>query len=90
MTNQNKRPFLLAGIILVVILLTLIILLFLYLSGKSGSSDIIVLDGLFEEWQFREPVYTDPEGDNLGDSIDFTSIYIDNDQDLPLPEFRSK
>ena len=61
MTNQNKRPFLLAGIILVVILLTLTILLFLYLSGNSGPSDIIVLDGLFEEWHFREPVYTDPE-----------------------------
>ena len=81
MTNQKKRPFLLAGIILAVVLLTLTIFLFLYLSGKSGSSDIIVLDGLFEEWQFREPVYTDPEGDNPGDSIDFTSIYIDNDQD---------
>ena len=50
MTNQNKRPFLLAGIILIVVLLILTILLFPFLSGNSGSSDIIVLDGLFEEW----------------------------------------
>ena len=81
MTNQNKRPFLLGGIILVVILLIFTILLFLFLPGMLGSSDIIVLDGLFEEWQFREPIYTDPEGDNLGNTIDFGSIYIDNDQD---------
>jgi endonuclease/exonuclease/phosphatase family metal-dependent hydrolase len=81
MTDQKKPSVLLIGIILIVSLLILSFLLILFLTGKSRSSDIIILDGLFEEWQYREPVYTDPEGDNLGGTIDYTSMYIDNDQD---------
>ena len=58
-------------------------------SGKTGMSEeelfgppeTIVLDGRFGEWSYREPIYIDDTGDNAPDSIDFTSLYIDNDQD---------
>jgi len=87
MSDDKKATSIIYPVILIIITLILAGTVYLFVSGSerdqktSGESDIIILDGHFEEWQFRSPVYSDKSGDNLGDTIDFTSIYIDNDQD---------
>jgi endonuclease/exonuclease/phosphatase family metal-dependent hydrolase len=87
MPEGKKQISILTIIILIFGLLILAGFGYKYLSGwgsageGAGKSDVIVMDGSFEEWEYRSPIYTDPEGDHPGETIDFTTLYVDNDQD---------
>ncbi|MFC1878560.1 endonuclease/exonuclease/phosphatase family protein [Chloroflexota bacterium] len=85
MQKIKQKNNLVLGLILIAGLLILLQGCALF-SGADGSDlfgppDTIILDGRFVEWSHREPVYTDPAEDNTGESVDFTSLYLDNDQD---------
>lgn len=45
----------------------------------AGSEPILV-DGLFDDWAATVPAATDPSGDGGGSGVDFTSLWVANDE----------
>jgi hypothetical protein len=46
-----------------------------YLVKMLPSKETITLDGLLDDWQGRNPLVQDPQGDNVGTATDIKSLY---------------
>lgn len=49
-------------------------------SPLLAESARILVDGLFSDWEYLDPVYTDPGGDQTSGDIDFGRLWIANDE----------
>ena len=53
---------------------------FLWLCTNSNAQQSIFIDGLYEDWEFIEPIFVDAENDGQNNGIDIRRVWAINDQ----------
>lgn len=57
-----------------------IMLALVLITAASATSQLIRIDGVYDDWSEIDPIYTDELGDGQNNGIDFEKVWITNDQ----------